>query len=127
MKNESFSSKFEELKPKVPVHADVERKLLPRLKFMGYIMCFWCAAALVLAFLAPKNAAADIEHPEASTFSFGGVALENNEEESLEFEAFEVLNFYFVSLTFAAVAASCFAIAWKKKKKLFHETPASGE
>ena len=33
----------------------------------------------------------------------------------------EVLNFYLVSLVFAAVGASCFLIAWKKEKHYFEK------
>jgi len=55
MKNKSFLSKIEELKPNIPVQLDVERKLVPRLKFMGYVMFFFCVAALIFEIVVPED------------------------------------------------------------------------
>jgi len=45
------------------------------------------------------------------------------DDAQLELAAVEVLNFYLVSLMFGALGASCFLIAWKKKKVLFAPAP----
>jgi hypothetical protein len=121
MKNKSFSSEFEELKPKEPIHLDTERKLLPRLKFMGYVSYICCGAALVLAILDPKGEiATELDYPEQNAFIAAGLNLEKDED-SMDYNAFDVLNFYVVSSIFAVVATACFVIAWKKKKALFQE------
>ncbi|MBS0603599.1 MAG: hypothetical protein JSS60_01025 [Verrucomicrobia bacterium] len=128
MKNKSFLSKFEELKPKVPLQLDVERKLLPRLKFMGYVMYILSIATLTFAITAPKEPGIgpELEKEDFANLSTSGVALMNDEDQ-LELNPMEVLNFYVVAVVFAAVGASCFLIGWKKKKTLFQETELNGE
>ncbi len=132
MKNKSLLSKLEELKPNIPIHLDVERKLLPRLKFMGYVMFAFCLAAFTFA-LAIKDEAEVIGPPPQEGFTepdrIEAVAraellLEDGE---LELSPTEVLNFYLVAVIFAVMGATCFVIAWKKKKKLFSESQATKE
>ena len=124
MKNKSFSSKFEELKP--PIHLEVERKLLPRLKFMGYVMCTLCLASLAFAMLVEVETEAieppmkeRIAEPDQIEAILKFELLTQNDE--IELHPKEVLNFYLVALIFASIGASCFLIAWKKKKTLFQE------
>jgi hypothetical protein len=124
MKNKSFESEMP--KPKEPTHLDTEKKLLPRLKFIGYITYLWCGATLALAMLAPKDIAIKLDYPEQNAFTSSGLQLESTEELE-EFNAFEVLNFYVVSVIFAVVGTACFMIAWRKKKLLFEKTQANGE
>jgi len=132
MKNKSFLSKFEELKPKVPIHLDIEKKLLPRLKIMGYLMLTFCLAAFVFALTVkeetevigplPQEGFTDPEQTEAVS----EIEL-SSEEGQLELNPTEVLNFYLVSFIFAVVGTSCFLIAWKKRKKLFQHPQAGKE
>lgn len=121
MKNKSFLSKFRELSPKSPANLDVERKLLPRLKFMGYVMCFFALASLAFAIAAPEESiiSAEMER-DVPSLETAGLNLEN-EEGVLELSPTDVLNFYAISLVFAAVAASCFLSAKQKRKLLFHD------
>jgi ABC-type glycerol-3-phosphate transport system permease component len=132
MKNKSFLSKFEELKPKVPIHLDMERKLLPRLKFMGYVMLVFCLAAFIFAFSfkeeteiigpPPQEGFTDPDQTEAVS----KIEL-ISEDGQLELNPTEVLNFYLVSFIFAVIGTTCFLIAWKKKKKLFQEPQTNKE
>jgi hypothetical protein len=97
----------------------IEKSLLPRLKFMGYLMSTFCAATLLFALLSPGNPGQEPEaalegHPPLKT---SGPAL-MTDEDPLDLNPTEVLNFYVVSLTFFLVGASCFLIVWKKKKTL---------
>ncbi len=128
MKNKSFLNKIEELKPNIPVQLDVERKLVPRLKFMGYVMCFFCIASLIFEIVVPEDIviSAEIEHENFAGASIPGLPLDNDED-VLEFTAKEVLNFYVISLIFASIGAACFLTAWKKKKTLFYEQETSKE
>ena len=122
MKNKSFLSKFDALKPKIPVQIEVEKKLLPRLKLMGYIMSVLSAATLIFALVIKEDSTTPesiqagfpvLEEIEASS----GMAL-LMEEGELEFNPTEVLNFYIVSLIFATIGISCFLITRKKRKRL---------
>ncbi len=122
----SLLNKLDEIKSIVPVHLEIEKKLLPRLKFMGFVMYGLCVVAFTYAAMAqeeiqsvpPKEGLVDPEAIEAVA------SLETMlEEGELELSPTEVLNFYLVAAIFAAVGTSCFLIAWKKKKKLF-QTPA---
>jgi hypothetical protein len=128
MKNKSFLSNFDELKPKTPLHLDVERKLLPRLKFMGYVMCVLCIASLIFAILAQSDPVDQSAMVQGRILNVDGVALSlENPEDLLEFNPCEVLNFYFVGFIFALVGSICFLTAWKKKRVLFHKSEANGE
>jgi hypothetical protein len=124
MKNKSFLSKLEELKPQVPIHREVERKLIPRLKFMGYVMFSLFLVSFVFALTVKEEM---IITPEATREeSSNGEELEAaspflTDDSELELAATEVLNFYAVSFVFAAIGSACFLIAWKKRKTLFHE------
>jgi hypothetical protein len=121
MKNKSFLSKVDELKPKAPIHLEVERKLLPRLKFMGYVMYSLCLASFLFALLIKEDTTVigppsqEGFTPPDQTEAMIDLLLEEGE---LELSPTEVLNFYFVAVIFAAIGASCFLIAWKKKKTL---------
>ncbi len=123
MKNKSFLSKIEELKPEIPVHLEVERKLVPRLKFMGYVLCFFCLASLVFALTIKEETLILPESTEASSDEIIAATPLLTDDE-LELTATEVLNFYAISAVFAIVGASCFFISWKKRKILFHQSQA---
>lgn len=115
-------NKLEEIKSIVPVHLEVEKKLLPRLKFMGFVMYALCLAAFTYALTAkeeiesvpPKEGLIDPETTEAAA----AFLLEEGE---LDLSPTEVLNFYLVALIFATVGTTCFIIFWKKRKKLFQQ------
>lgn len=124
MKNKSFLNKFEELKPKVPIHLDIEKKLLPRLKVMGYLMFMFCLAAFTFALIV-KEETEVIGTPSQEGFSepdqieaVSKIEL-LSEEGQLELNPTEVLNFYLVAFIFAIVGSTCLLVAWKKRKKLF--------
>lgn len=123
MKNKNFLNKINDLKPKAPVPIEVERKLLPRLKFMGYVLFVLCLISFLYAIIAK-------EETETAKEKEGFVDPEQTEavsgfeillEDELEFSPNEVLNFYLVSFIFAFVGAACFLIVWKKKKTLFQD------
>jgi hypothetical protein len=124
MKNKSFLNKLEKLKAEVPVQLDTERKLLPRLKFMGYVMVVLCITTAVYAMtireeteiIQPLPQEGLIEPKQMEAVS--GFEL-FPEEGELELTPNEVLNFYLVAFIFAIVGATCFLIVWKKKKRLF--------
>jgi hypothetical protein len=128
MKNKSFLSKLEELKPQVPIHLEVERKLIPRLKFMGYTMFTLCLAAFVFALIVPEEAAITTEAiPEdiSTNLEIEEATAPLTDDSELELTPTEVLNFYAVSFVFALVGVACFLIAAKKRKTLFQESPLS--
>ena len=116
MKNKNFSSKFEETK--VDNKPDTEFKLLPRLKFLGYVMSIIAVATLTFAIVVPEESeitAELLQHEHDIKKNNAGLLLDNDED-ILEFDASDVLNFYMISAVFAAIGATCFVIAWKKRK-----------
>ena len=115
MKNKSFLNKLEELKPQIPVHLEVERKLLPRLKFMGYVMFVLSLISFGFA-LTVKEEALILPQETPKNQELETVATLLIDDTELELAAIEVLNFYAVSFVFAAIGGSCFLIAWKKRK-----------
>lgn len=126
MKNKNFLTKLNDLKSKVPVPLEIERKLLPRLKFMGYVMFTLCLASFIYAMIAKEitnlsgiqsKLGSDKLNPPEAVSGFE-ILLDDGE---LELIPTEVLNFYFVAFIFAAIGTTCFFIASKKKKTLFQE------
>jgi hypothetical protein len=131
MKNKSFSNKLEELKSSIPTHLDVEKRLLPRLKFMGYLMFAFCFAAFAFALsikeeeiIAPSTQEGLIEPDEMEAVARFELLQDDGE---LELSPTEVLNFYLVAGIFAVIGTTCFLIAWRKKKKLFQEPQPNDE
>ena len=92
-----------------PDAAHIERKLLPRLKLMGYIFFVLSLASLffVLTFEEP---------PAVESEGF-------IEEEELELSPTEVLNFYVISLVFASLGTTCLLLKKKRAKLLTPSQP----
>ena len=130
MTNKSFLNKLEELKPQVPVHLEIERKLIPRLKFMGYVMLVLCLASFIFA-LTIKEETAVASEPTIAAVStheeLEAVIPSPLTDEELEFVATEVLNFYAISFVFGLIGVSCFLIAWRKRKTLFQDSEIVSE
>lgn len=119
MTNRNLSSEHQqEMTPEPP--PNVERQLLPRLKFMGYVMSIFCVATFSYALFASKGheTGVGIQTQKHTNPDTSGPVL-MTDENSAELNPAEVLNFYAVSFTFFLVGASCFLIVWKKKKTLF--------
>ncbi len=112
-------SKIGELTPKIEVHLETERKLLPRLKFMGYVMLILSVASLTFAIAAPtETEVLAAEQTPSPRLQIAGLPLENDED-LLEFASLEVLNYYLISAVFAMVGVGCFFTVWRKRKTLF--------
>ena len=107
----SFLSKF-----KTPSPLETERKLLPRLKFMGYVLYGWCVWAVGFAVIDVGEAASY----ENLSVSHKSELFGEEEEELPEFRPKDVLNFYVVGAIFAVVGTACFVIERKKRKTLVH-------
>jgi hypothetical protein len=116
MKNKSLLNKIEALTPKGPHQIDIERKLLPRLKLVGYIMYTFCLVSLTYAIVGPGMPELELAANNYNLTQLAGLPLE---EELPELPHNEVLNYYLISSVFAVMGTGCFIIAWKKRKKLF--------
>jgi hypothetical protein len=96
----------------------VESQLLPRLKFMGYLLLGLAALTLVFSMVISLTDLFTPEEfsivPEMEISSI--LDLFNDSENNPN--PFEVLNFYVISTIFAAVGLTCLWIAKKKKKHL---------
>jgi hypothetical protein len=91
---------------------------------MGYVMSFLCVAAWSFAIIAPKvpGIGDELSEQEFVSPDSAGFSL-MTDEEFLELNPLEVLNFYMVGFIFAVMGIACFFIARRKRKILFHETP----
>jgi hypothetical protein len=120
MKNKNSLSESEQAESKA-ARIDSEKKLLPRLKFMGYVMSILCAATVTFAIVAPEQPESEAQmmlDPYANKPHAAGISLEN-EDELLELTPAEVLNYYVISAVFALVGGACFFICWRKEKHFF--------
>lgn len=117
MKNKNSLSESEQAETKA-ARIDSEKKLLPRLKFMGYVMTILCFATLTFAIVAPAQSESEAElmlETYAAKQNSAGLTLENDEE-LLELTPAEVLNYYVITVVFALVGGACFFICWRKRK-----------
>ena len=101
MKNKDFSNKVLE-------QAKIERQLLPRLKFMGYVLYVLCICSIAFEAFFPAETLV-IE----KTIELEAMTLLEEEP-----TAKEVLNFYAVASVFALVGFTCMLIVRKKRKTL---------
>ena len=120
MKNKSFLNKLESLKKQSPTQLEVERKLLPRLSFMGYVMLVCGLGSLTFAITVPQEITIGPELLQQEILAL-------TDEDPLELSPTEVLNFYAISSMFALAGASCFLISWRKKKTLMSQAETSQE
>ena len=117
MKNKNSLSEEQQAETKA-ARFDSEKKLLPRLKFMGYVMLILAVASVTFAVVAPEELESEVEmamdrfSPNAHA---AGLSLENDED-LLELTPAEVLNYYLIGVVFALVGGACFLICWRKKK-----------
>lgn len=104
------------------IHPDIH--LLPRLKFMGYILYSFACITLSVAIFAPKSDSIYTELAQDNVVTpqemeqGSGLSLLTENEPLLELDPREVFNFFYVSALFAAVGTSCFWLLYKKKKSL---------
>ncbi len=99
-----------------PTQLEIERKLLPRLFLMGYIFAFLTLASLLFVLLiAPKTLT------EEGSVGAEISLIEEEFPDELELQVTEVLNFYLITVIFAAVGISCFYLGKRKKRELYQE------
>ena len=117
MKNKNSLSESERAEAKA-ARIESEKKLLPRLRFMGYTMFILCVASVAFAIAAPEQPVSEAElmldHFSSKT-NAAGASLENDDE-LLELTPAEVLNYYVIAVVFAIVGGACFFISWKKER-----------
>lgn len=126
MRPKSILNKTEPPQVKENLALEIERKLLPRLKFMGYVMYVWSGASLAFAFMIPEEKQSSA-YENYTIPNFTGMTFEEDEEDLPEYKATEVLNFFLVAGIFAAVGTTCFWIEKKKRKTLFSPPRGNGE
>jgi hypothetical protein len=78
---------------------EIEKKLVPRLKFIGFILLAFCLITVAYSFIPLQE---ELEIEEA--------IIAEIEETSLA-----PLNPYTIAIAFGIVGAACVTIAWRKK------------
>lgn len=104
-----------------PEKLEMERKLLPRLRLMGYI--FFALALATLIFILTFEE----ELPSAESQLETTSSLLIEEESLLDSNPTEVFNFYLVSLLFASLGSLCIFIEKRKKRDLMQEAPPNAQ
>lgn len=97
-----------------PNKREIERQLLPKLKWMGYIFFFLAIGSLLFAIL--------VEPEESTAEEFASVVRLQERLFGKEAKAdplpHEVLNFYAVAAVFATIGLLVLLLVWKKSKAL---------
>lgn len=108
--------------PEETAHPDIQ--LLPRLKFMGYLLYGFASITLCVAIFAPKADSIYTELAQDNVLTpqemeqGSGLSLLTEDTSLLELDPREVFNFFYVSALFALVGTSCFLLFYKKKKNI---------
>ena len=116
MTNKNSSSKIE-----AKELLNNERQLLPRLQFMGYLLMVLGALTFTFALFIPSDLWIESESTQQEFISLSSAGSSFiDEDDLLDPNPLEVLNFYIVASSFVVVGALCFLIVWKKRKTLLH-------
>ena len=120
-KNSSNSNK--EVDTKRQEEIQVEKQLLPRLKFMGLLLIFFSGCALCYSIffsteideqLALELANDEFTTPQEMQYASGLSITDNAPFDLFQVERF---NAYIVTISFAVVGAICLFTSWSKQKK----------
>ncbi len=113
----------EEINTRRSEEIQIEKQLLPRLRFMGLLLFFFsgCALCYSIFFAAEidQGLALELANDEFTTpqeMQYGsGLSITDN----TPFNLFQVerFNAYIVTISFAVVGAACLLTAWNKQKK----------
>ncbi len=113
-----------EVSPRRPEEVQIEKQLLPRLRFMGLLLFFFSGCALCYSIffaaeidqeLALALANDEFTTPQEMQYASGLSITENTPFSLFQAERF---NAYMVTISFAVVGAACLFTAWSKQKKL---------
>lgn len=124
MKNKNFWNSLNTFKPGTPEQVEVERKLLPRLRVMGYLLVGISVLTFTYAIVAPKEEELYYLHQEEKNAFFqenelsSGLSLATDDT-PFELNPSEVLNFFVVSATFAGVGGLLLFTCWNRRKLIF--------
>ena len=120
-KNSSNSNK--EVDTKRQEEIQIEKQLLPRLKFMGLLLIFFSGCALCYSIffsteideqLALELANDGFTTPQEMQYASGLSITDNAPFDLFQVERF---NAYIVTISFAVVGAICLFTSWSKQKK----------
>ena len=102
----------------------VERKLLPRLRYMGFLLLFFTIFTLAYALISdpylpnPEEVAVVLKEEGLPQFS---------EEPGFMLTKSQRLNLYLIAGAFAVIGLSCLFFYWKKKEQFQDAPPTSGD
>lgn len=117
----------EEVNSKRSEEIQIEKQLLPRLRFMGLLLFFFSGCALCYSIffaagidqeLAKELATDEFTTPQEMQYASGLSITDNAPFDLFQVERF---NAYIVTISFAIVGAACILTAWKRQKKLIEK------
>lgn len=112
-----------EVNSRRPEEIQIEKQLLPRLRFMGLLLFFFSGCALCYSIffaaeidqeLALELANDEFTSPQEMQYASGLSIIDNTPFTLFQVERF---NAYIVTISFAVVGAACLLTAWNKQKK----------
>ena len=118
---------IKEVDPKKHEEVQIEKQLLPRLKFMGLLLFFFSGCALCYSIFFAAGMEPDLAQalandgltPQQDIPYASGLTVDAN----ASFDLFqdERFNAYVVTFFFAIVGVACLFVAWSKQKKLIEK------
>lgn len=100
---------------------ETEKKLLPRLRGMGFVLISFGIFSCVYALVADpylSTVGLDLEGEDISVQEEVIGAPEFEKRPTFIITSFERINLYLVAFIFGAIGTSCLLMHWKKKKEL---------
>jgi hypothetical protein len=115
-------------KPLTPLQLAVEKKLIPRLKLMGYIFLILSICSLLFPVLQEEEFLAEELQQLSVIEAIIATALVGDElTDGIELLPSEVLNFYWISILFVSLGLLCLWVARKKGQTFVQSTPPLNE
>lgn len=109
------------------ISLEIEKKLLPRLRYMGFALIFFSLFSLTYAIIAdPSLPTLELTPSERAAKEEELMGLSDFDPESDFIVTYsELLNLYLVAMAFGVVGSLCLFAYWKKKKEFASESETS--
>lgn len=111
-------NKIDALKAKTKADLELEKQLLPRLKFMGYLLAFFSVCSFSYAMLEQSGLILSPVYLAEEPREFTADLTYTVDKEAEEIMEVRLFNSYVVAIGFLGVATACFISVWKKRKSL---------
>ena len=112
----NFLNNAEDVAVKTVENEKLERQLLPRLQFMGFLLLVFCACTLMYIFTQEESAFILPDEPLSPAEIEFSATLGFPETENFSMEDPLSVNAFIIASSFFLVGAVCLYFVWKKKR-----------